>query len=249
MILTLAVLAIQILCVVDVIRNRANQLWIMALIFLPIASTIAYVIVEVLPRMQGNRHVRTTRAQIVARLDPQREVRDARAALDLADTVANRLRLADALVALERWDEALPLYHEARSRGADDRHTADKTARAEFETGDAAAALASLDAAPAATTLSDRDRTLLLRARILDHLGRREESLATFADLVMRYPGEEARCRYAAVLIEAERRDEALAVLEEVERRMRLLDRQQRAAEAEMYRWAMQRLTELRASR
>ncbi len=38
-------------------------------------------------------------------------------------------------------------------------------------------------------------------------------------------------------------------MLEEVEARMKRLDRQQRAAEADMYRWAMDRLGELRAAR
>ncbi len=41
----------------------------------------------------------------------------------------------------------------------------------------------------------------------------------------------------------------ARTVLEEVEARMKRLDRQQRAAEADMYRWAMDRLGELRAAR
>jgi hypothetical protein len=39
MIAFVAMLAVQVLLVVDVIRNGRNQLWIMALIFLPMAST------------------------------------------------------------------------------------------------------------------------------------------------------------------------------------------------------------------
>jgi hypothetical protein len=49
----------------------------------------------------------------VTAIDPQREVRAARDALDLADTAANRLRLADALAALGRHEEALRYYREA----------------------------------------------------------------------------------------------------------------------------------------
>ena len=249
MIVYLAILAIQVLCVVDVIRNGRNQLWIMALIFLPMASAIAYAVVEVLPRLQGNRHVRTARASVAARLDPEKAVRQGRDALDLADTTANRLALADALVALERWDEALPLYREAYVRGSRDGRTGEKLAHALFETGDAADALSSLDANPTASASSDRDRTQLLRARILEHLGRSDEAIAIYADLVTRYPGEEARCRYAAALLEAGRQADARSVLEEVEARARRLDRHQRAAEADMYRWASERLAGLRAGR
>ena len=246
MIVYLLVLAIQIACVVDVIRNGRNQLWIMALVFLPVASTVAYVIVEVLPRLQNNRHVRTARANVSAALDPEREIRAARAALDMTDTAANRLRMADALTALGRHDEALPYYREAIARGPSDMRTGEKLARAQFETGDAAGALETLDANPPATAQSDRDRQGLLRARIFEALGRKDEAIRLFDDLITRLPGEEGRCRYAALLIEQGQVRRAREVLEEVESRMRLLTRQQRAAEADMYRWATERLRELR---
>jgi hypothetical protein len=243
----LLTIAIQVLCVIDVIRNGRNQLWIMALIFLPVASTIAYVVLEVYPRFHGNRHVRTARANVAAKLDPDKEVRAARAALTLADTVANRMRLADALTAQGNHADALPLYREATTLGPIDLRSTEKLARAEFEIGDPKAALATLDTAPAASAQSDRDRIGLLRARILDGVGRKDEALELYADLVTRLPGEEGRCRYAALLLEQGWDKKALVVLEEVEGRMKLLDRHQRAAEAEMYRWAMARLAELRA--
>ncbi|MDO7842640.1 tetratricopeptide repeat protein [Sphingomonas immobilis] len=246
MILYLAMFAIQVACIIDVIRNGRNQLWIMALMFLPGASAFAYVILEVLPRIQNNRHVRTAHAKAVDALNPEREVKAARHALDIADTAANRLRMADALTALGRHPEALPYYHDAIERGPLDMRTGEKLARSQFETGDAATALATLEANPPASAQSDRDRQGLLRARILDALGRKEEALEIYADLVTRMPGEETRCRYAALLIEQGWDKKALGVLEEVEARMKLLDRQQRAAEADMYRWAMERLRELR---
>lgn len=240
-------IAVQVLCVIDVIRNGRNQLWIMALVFLPIASTIAYVVLEVYPRFQGNRHVRGARAAVAAKLDPEKEVRAARTALATADTVANRIRLADALSALGNYREALPLYREATTLGPVDLRGAEKLARAEYENGEAAAALATLDAAPAASAQSDRDRIGLLRARILEALGRFDEALALYADLVTRLSGEEGRVRYAALLLDLDRDELARTVLEEVEARMKLMDRSQRAAEADMYRWAMERLAELRA--
>ena len=243
------IVAIEVMLIIDVIRNGRNQLWIMALVFLPGPATIAYLVLEVYPRLQGNRHVRTARAKAVAALDPEREVRAARDALDLADTAANRIRLADALAELGRYGEALPLLRQAIERGPLDMRTGEKLARAEFETGDAAAALSTLDASPPPSAQFDRDRQMLLRARILDSLGQKDEALALYADLVTRLPGEEGRCRYAALLLEQGWDKKARAVLEEVEGRMKRLDRQQRAAEADMYRWATDKLRELRASR
>src|SRR5690349_8294102 len=105
-----AMIAIQVAMVIDVIRNGRNRIWIMALLFLPVASTIAYLVIEVFPRFQHNRHVRVAREKIVNKLDPERELRAARDALEVTDTMSNRLRVADALSALGRHQEALPFY-------------------------------------------------------------------------------------------------------------------------------------------
>lgn len=248
MILYLTMIAIQVLCVIDVIRNRANQLWIMALIFLPVASTIAYVVVEVLPRLQGNRHVRTARAAIETRLDPERELRAARDANGLADTAANRLRLADALAGLKRYEEAVPLYRDAiaRTPGGDPRSEA-RLAAALFETGASSDAIALLDRIAPPNTTADRDRLSLLRARVLTELGRGDEAQALYADIVTRIPGEEARCRFAALLLDRGQIPQARALLEDVEARMKRLNRAQRAADAAMYQWAMDKLRDLRS--
>ncbi|MBA4048892.1 MAG: hypothetical protein C0476_10165 [Sphingomonas sp.] len=250
MILYFVILAIQVACVVDVIRNGRNPAWVMALVFLPGASTIAYVLVELLPRFRGNRHVRTVRAQVEARLDPERELRRARDALNLADTIANQVGLADALCALGRHDEAVTHYRDALTRmPGPDARTQEKLAQALFETGASGEALGVLDKIAAPSTQSDRDRLALLRARVLTELGEPQAALGIYADIVTRVPGEQARCRYAALLLDQGDRCRALAVLEEVEGRMKRLDRLQRAADAEMYRWATETLRELRAQR
>lgn len=248
MIFYLPILLLQILCVVHAVRTGRNALWITVIIFLPIAGCLAYLVAEILPGLGGNRHVRSARTAVVQKLDPERELRAARERLETADTVDGRIRVGDALVALDRWGEALPYYREAIDRAPGrDRRTEAKLAQALFESGDATGTLALIDAMPPAETVGDADRVALLRARALDHLGRADEALPIYADIVMRFPGEEARCRYAALLLEQGRKAEALAVLTEVEHRMRRLDRQRRAAEAEMYDWAEARLRDLRS--
>lgn len=245
----LLIIALQVACIVHLMRRGGNPLWVTALIFLPVVSAIAYFLVEILPGLGQNRHVRTARAKAVAALDPERELRAARSALDLADTAGNRLRVADALAELGRHDEALPLYRESlrMTVGDPDARTQGKLATSLYETGQGAEALALLDAAPEPMGQSDRDRHALLRAKILEHLNRKDEALELYADLVTRMLGEEARCRYAALLIDQGWDRRALVVLEEVEKRMKRMDRQQRAAEADMYRWASETLAGLRA--
>ena len=238
----------QVACVVHCIRMGRNQFWIWPLVFFPVVGCLAYFIIEVLPGMQGNRHVRVMKAQAAKAIDPAREVRMARDALGLADTVANRIRLADALAAVKRPGESIALYREALdAQPGGDPRTETKLANALFEDDQVDAALATVEQVKAPTGQSERDKLALLRARLYDHVGRQDEALAIYQDIVTRIPGEEARCRYAALLLELGRKREALGVLEEVEDRMKRLDSYQRRADAEMYRWAMDKLKELRA--
>lgn len=246
MVIYAAIIAIQVALVVDVIRNRRPSIWIMALLFLPVASTIAYVIIEVLPRFQHDRHVRAARETIVEKLDPERELRASHDALDLADTMANRLRVGDALTALGRHKEALPFYQRGVGTKPDFRG-GEKLARCLYLNDRLEEALTILDGLLSVHSKADQDRVALLRARILDDLGRSDEALAIYADVTQRMPGDEARCRYAALLLKLGKKGEAILVLEEVEHRMKRLDRQQRNADAPMYDWAIRELNALRS--
>lgn len=246
----LAVIGLQVLCIVHLMRNGRNQIWLTALIFLPVVSALAYILVEILPGLGGNRHVRAAKSNVVALIDPERDLRAARDALDLADTAANRLRVADSLAALGRHGEAVPLYRESirMTVGDPDLRTQGKLAASLYETGQATEALALLDAIPEPVGQSEKDRQALLRAKTLEHLGRNAEALAIYEDIVTRITGEEARCRYAALLLAEGWDRRAIKVLEEVESRMGRLDRTQRAADADMYRWATETLARLRSA-
>ncbi|MCW3837943.1 tetratricopeptide repeat protein [Sphingomonas canadensis] len=248
MMLYIGIIALQVACVVHLVKTGRAPLWLTAIIFLPLVGTIAYFIVEILPGMGLNRHARVAREKVEAALDPERELRAARDALDLADTAANHQRVGDALAALGRDAEAIPLYQAAirKTAGDIDPVMQVKLARSLHLTGASVEALALLQAIPPAAGQSERDRRDLLRAQALEHLGRKEEALELYRDISARMPGEEARCRYAALLLDQGWEGKARKVLEEVENRAKRLDRAQRAADADMYRWASDTLTRLR---
>ena len=93
---------------------------------------------------------------------------------------------------------------------------------------------------------ANRDRLALLRARVLEELGRHDEALPPYADVSTRLPGDEARCRHAGLLLKIGRHRDARMVLQEVEQRLKHVDRHRRAADAPMYDWAMEELASLK---
>ena len=240
-------LIVQLICAIHCVRNGRSGLWLMVILFLSIPGCLAYAWFEILPQYSGRREVRAAKATVVRKLDPERELRAAREALETADTAANHDAMADALADAGRWAEAVPHYREALARtpGAD-RAARVKLARALLESGDAAGALAMLDDLPESRSATENDRAALLRARALEETGETEAALNLYAELGARMAGGEALCREAALLIRSGRAGEAVAPLEEVERRLKRMDRFERARDGDMSDWAERTLRELR---
>ena len=240
---------VQIACAVHCVRGRRNSMWLMVIIFLSLPGCLAYAIFEILPGLAGRREVRMARATAVRKLNPDREVRRAREALEVADTAANRTTLGDALAEQGEWGEAVLQYRAAIARvpGGGDRAAQLRLARAELESGNDKAARTLLEALPPSASGAETDRAALLLARALEGCGETARALALYEDLGRRMAGCEAQCRQAGLLIAQGRRPEALEPLTEVERRLKRLDRMERAKDSQMYDWAARTLAELRA--
>jgi hypothetical protein len=248
MLALLAIVAVQIACAVHVLRNGRPLWWLLIILLFPLVGCLIYAIVEILPGMAGNRRVRVAKEAAVRRIDPEREVRVARDALDTADTAANRTRLGDALAEQENWSEAAVHYLLALDKAPFGNDSIKlKYARACFEVGNAAEALKVLDELPQGRPGVDSDRASMLRGRVLAELGEAEAAIAIFRDLGARMPGGEAQCREAGLLIEQGREAEALVPLAEVERRARRLDPHEKMSHRDMYGWAERTLADLRA--
>ena len=238
---------IQIACAVHCLRNGRNNRWLTVIVFLSIPGCIAYVLFEVLPQYAGHREVRRLKQAAAKKLDPDRDVRNARAAIETADTAANRIALGDALADQGKWAEAIVQYEVAEATApAADWSTGFRLARACFESGRFDRARKVLETLPPSSSPSENDRTDLLRARLHEEAGEADPALAIYQDVGRRMPGGEAQCRQAALLISLGRPKAALPLLAEVEKRVRKLDTFERANNADMYSWATRTLTELR---
>jgi hypothetical protein len=246
----LAVLALQAACAIHAARTgRGGGGWIMVILFLPVVGSLAYVVMEVLPGSGAHRHAAKARTTIAAKLDPDKPIRLARDALETAETAANHVRLADALVDRAMWDEAIPHYEQAERKapGGRDRGIRLKLIKTCFEAGQTKRARDMLEALEPSTLQSDKDRASLLLARMLEAEGESARALVLYADVGRRLPGAEAQCREAGLLLNLGRRAEAVAPLAETEKRARRMDKHERAKDADMYAWAAQTLAELRA--
>src|SRR5579864_6850580 len=213
---------LQILCVVHVVRTGRNYMWIYLLLFLPGLGTIAYAIVEILPGWFGSRTARGLQSAAVSTLDPGRDIRRRRQALEEADTVDNRRLLAESLVAAGQYQEAIELYQKSLTGiHADDPGMLLGMARAAYGLGQYDAALTAVRHLGETNPHYQPTEAQLMHARALEALGRDDEAAHEYAELVTHAPGEEVRCRYALLLQRRGNPDAAKALFTDILTRSR----------------------------
>ena len=148
--------------------------------------------------------------------------------------VASRQRYAEALMGHGRARDAVEVYRQALTGiYASDPNLLLGLARAQFESGEAPAARATLDELNASNPEFRSPDAHLLYARALEAEGSRERALSEYAAVTSSYAGAEATLRYAQLLHAAGRNDEARRVLRDLLEHARLAPRYYRRMQRE----------------
>ncbi len=210
-------LVLNVLCIIHALRARQPYYWFMIILALPGIGAAIYFFMEILPDLRHSRAAREAASDIGRVINPERELREATAALRLSDTAENRKRLAEALMAQQRYDEARTLYETALTGAhADDPALLLGLTRAQFGQQDYAGVCETLDRLRELLPDFESADAHLLYARSREGLGDTDGALVEYGALAGYYPGEEARCRYALLLQRLGHVEEARAEFERV---------------------------------
>ncbi len=209
------------LCV-HVVRTNQAMYWLMIILMLQPVGGLVYLVAIVLPGMAGSTAARRAVQGARETLDPTREYRDARAAVDDTPTVHNQMRLARAAAGLGRHDEAETLYAQAATGiHADDPVLLLGRATALVELARFAEALALLDVLGKDADKGRSPQAALALGRAYEGLGRNTEADTAYQWAAGRLPGLEGLARYAAFLARSGRPAEARDTLVEIDRRLK----------------------------
>ena len=227
-------LAIQAALIVHVIRTGRNSLWIWAIALLPAAGSLAYVVVEILPGIFGGQAARRTKAGMQRIIDPNRDLRQAAAAVEISGSVDARRRLADELCERGQYDEAIAVY-QAGLKGIFEHEPTLLLglAEAQFAARDFAAARASLERLIRQNPEFRSADGHLLYARTLEAHDALDEAEHEYAAVAPGYPGAEARLRYALLLKRRGKLEEARRLLKDLVDGAKLGPAHYRKAQAE----------------
>jgi hypothetical protein len=227
-------LAIQVALIIHVIRTGRNQLWILAIALLPGAGPLAYVIAELLPELFGSRGARRASRQVRRIIDPDRDLREASAAVEVSGNVDARRRLGEQLYQRGDYAQAIDVYS-AGLRGVfeHDPTLLAGLARAQFAAGDFGAARSSLERLQEHNPGAASPEIGLLYARALEEGGETSLALAQYAAVAPGYPGAEARLRHALLVRRLGDPAQATQMLRELLRTAQLAPAHYRRAQAE----------------
>lgn len=215
-ILILSVL-IQIGFVIHVMKTGRNTTWIWIIIALPLAGSIAYFVIELLPGLSGSRTGRKATSNLKRTINPNKDINEAIQNHSITDTVENSVRLAKECLNKEMYGEAKG-YFEKCLKGIHehDPEIMQGLAEAEFGLNNFTKVKVVLDDLIKNNPDYKNPDAHLLYARSLEELNNIELALEEYQALDRYYPGPEASYRYALLLKKTSKNKEALELFNKI---------------------------------
>lgn len=208
---------VQVAFVVHIVKTGRNTTWIWIVLALPVAGSIAYFIIEVLPGLGSSHTARKTKHSVVNTLNPNKDLNQAVQNFSLSDTVENSMNLAAECIGQEKYEEAKSLYERCLTGvHKDDPELMQGLASAEFGLGEFKTCRGILDDLIEKNPDYKSPEAHLLYARSLEGLGETQEALHEYEALDKYFPGPEATYRYAKLLQAIEQQDKARAQFEKI---------------------------------
>jgi hypothetical protein len=196
---------IAIACAVHVVRTGRAYYWIYILIGMPGIGALVYFLAEIMPELMQTRTARQTASGVARAINPGKGMREAVRRVEITPTAENKAFLAEQYLLAGQAAEATALYRDALvGVHATDPGMMLGLARALFAQGD---------------TAETEDQ------------GKIDAALEEYRALAVYYPGQEARCRYAMLLLRSGRADEARRMFGEICQLIEYGPRHQRRAQ------------------
>jgi hypothetical protein len=235
---------VQIACAVHLIRSGSSMLWFLPIIFVPLLGCIAYVVLAVLPDMAGSRSARRFADNVSNVADPGRAYREKLRDVEMVGSANAKRALAEECIKRGRFQDAVDLYQGAMNGplGDSDPALLRGIARARLLAGDGLGAVEAFEKLNQVDKAAFDADVELDYARALALMGRTGDALRQYESVVPRYPGEEARCRFAVLLKTLGQTERAQALFQEIVKSVRSAPGYYRSRQNEWYRIAREQL-------
>lgn len=211
---------IQIYFAVHAVKTGRDRYWLYILILFPGVGCLVYFFAEYLPELMQNPKIRKEVGKIFT---PKKQLKQLEEQFEMTPSIKNRLILAEGYVNAKLFDKAIDAYQQClKDVREDDAIILEGLSCAYFFKGDFENAKQYLGKLLKTRSNRKGDEFDLLYARTLEELGDVEGAIKEYSEFIRIFTGEEARCRYALLLIKVGRAKEAEDLFNEVLRNARL---------------------------
>ncbi|HET7334237.1 MAG TPA: hypothetical protein VFI93_03900 [Rhizomicrobium sp.] len=214
----LVLLLFQVGVAYHVIRTGRSPLWIIPIILVPVLGCVGYFVFAILPEMMGSGAARRFADDVVQVADPGRAYREKKLQVEQVGSAQAKRELAQECLKRGLFQDAADLYQSALEGplGQNDTALLHGLARAKLLLGDGAGAQAEFEALKAADPAAFSADAELDYARALVLQEKFDEAVAQYEKVLPRYPGLEARCRFALLLKKLGQRERAQKIFKEI---------------------------------
>jgi hypothetical protein len=238
------ILLIQFGFAAHVIRSGRSYLWILPIMFVPLIGCIAYLLFAIVPDMARSNSARRFADDVVNTVDPGRVYREKKRQVEMVGSAQAKRELADECIKRGYFQDAVDLYQSALGGGFEnDPAMLHGLARAKLLAGDGAGAQATYEKLKAADPVAFSAEAELDYARALALQGKNDEAVLQYEKVLPKYPGEEARCRYALLLLKLGQKERAQRVFREIVESVRGAPSYYRSRQREWLKIARQNLS------
>jgi hypothetical protein len=193
--------AIQLALAIHALKTNRNPVWVIIIGFVPILGCLAYIFVELMPGRPGSRSGQHPPKKMRHSRESEQAFKAALDNVELADTVSNRMKLAEQYLLREQFQDAKEQYEKCLAGF----NKTDPTlmlglAPADFGLTNYAQVIATLEALKAANPDFKSQEGHLIYARALEHSGNISAAIHEYEALIKYYTSPEPTCRFALLL-------------------------------------------------
>jgi hypothetical protein len=201
---------IQVLLIYHVLKHGKNTSWIYIIAMIPVAGTIAYLIIEVLPELNASPNVHRTKNKIKTITHANKKLKDAHTSLSIKNSHSTKVDMAQQLYKKGQYIEAKEmLVSSLEGIYKTDPNTLYHLAKTNFKLKLYVESKENLDSLIENNPDYTDSKAHLIYARTLDALDLNDEAMDEYRTVITNYIGPKARYYYACFLVTQNQPNEA----------------------------------------
>jgi hypothetical protein len=192
---------VQVALVVHIVKTGRNTTWIWIVVILPVAGSIAYLLLEALPDFMNTKSGRSAGRKIQSVVNPNKDINEATKQFSISDSVENSIKLAEECFKKGLYADAKELFSKClRGVHADDPDLMFGLAKSDYELDNFSGTRSTLEKLIELNPGYKNQEAHLLYARTLEALGEVTSALHEYETLHGYFSGPKASYHFGKFL-------------------------------------------------